>query len=124
MDDLKSYLADAQEVISQYVPPDPARMQQAFSSGNASFIPGGAGTRIVFKNYAKPNDQMTLTFDMGTKKMTSISVTSSMANGDPVDLSVKFATLPDGTSFPSQTMLSCPARQIQVNTTNSSYQKM
>jgi hypothetical protein len=125
IDELKGYLVDAQQVVSLYVPPDPMHMQQAFKNGNASLTPGGGLTKIVFKNYAKPNDQMTLSFDMATKKMASLRVSSYMSgNGDPVDLSVTFATLPDGTSFPAQTVLSCPARQIQVTTTNSSYQKL
>lgn len=125
-DELKGYLQDAQEVMALYVPPDAAQMQQSFKNGNASLSEGGAGTtRIVFTNYAKPGDQMTLSFDMRAKRIVSLSVNSTMSESrDPVSLTVQFATLPDGTNFPSQTTLSAPARQIQVATTNSNYQKL
>jgi hypothetical protein len=68
---------------------------------------------------------MTLSFDMRAKRIVSLSVNSTMSESrDPVSLTVQFATLPDGTNFPSQTTLSAPARQIQVATTNSNYQKL
>ena len=38
-------------------------------------------------------------------------------------LAVTFANLPDGTSYPQQTLLDVKAKNIQVKVTNSGYKK-
>ena len=38
-------------------------------------------------------------------------------------LAVQFASLPDGTNYPEQTVLDAKAKQLQVTTTNSNYAK-
>jgi hypothetical protein len=113
-------------VVGLYVPPDGQKMEQAFQAGNASLDRPGAGEAgLVFKNYAKPGDSMTLDFNMGTKKLAALNVSSYMNDpSQPVALSVQFATLPDGTSYPNTTVLAVPAQAIQVTITNSNYQKL
>lgn len=43
---------------------------------------------------------------------------------DVVTLQVQMASLPDGTSYESQTVLNATAKQLVVTTTNSNYQKL
>ena len=43
---------------------------------------------------------------------------------DVVTLQVQMASLPDGTSYESQTVLNATAKQLVVTTTNSNYQKI
>ena len=80
---------------------------------------------MIFRNYAQPGDQMTLTFETAAKKITSLSVNTYMGETkDAVTLKVQMASLPDGTNYPQQTVLNASAKQLVVTTTNSNYQRL
>jgi hypothetical protein len=123
--ELEDYMQQVKSVISLYVPPDPQRMQKAFQAHNVSIVPGGGVAQLVFKNYAQPGDQMTISFDPAAKKIQSLDVNSYV--GDPkgtIALTAQFAGLPDGTNYVSQTVLNAQAKQITVTTTNAQYSKL
>ncbi len=113
-------------VIGLYVPPDGQRMEQNFQAGNASLDRPGAGEAgLVFRNYAKPGDSMTLDFNMATKKLAGLKVSSYTTDpSQPVSLAVQFGTLPDGTNYPGNEVINAPAQAIQVTVTNANYQKL
>ena len=100
-------------------------MQQAYQSGNLALNPAGGVLNLIFRNYAQPGDQMTLTFDPSTKKITALSVNTYMGDAkDAVTLQVQMASLPDSTNYAQQTILNATAKQLVVTTTNSNYQKL
>jgi hypothetical protein len=100
-------------------------MQQAFQAGKASLNPSGGLVNLVFRDYAQPGDQLTLTFDPGAKKVISVSVNTYMGQTkDAVTLQVQMGGLPDGTSYVQKTVLSASAKQLVVTTSNSNYQRM
>ena len=77
---------------------------------------------LVFNNYSQPGDKMTIAFDPATKKITHLSVSTYMGEAkDAVTLQIQMATLPDGTSYPVQTVLSASAKELTVTTDNSNY---
>ena len=61
-------MQQVKSIISLYLPPDPQRMQKAFQAHNVSIVPGGGAAQLVFKNYAQPGDQMTISFDIGDEE--------------------------------------------------------
>jgi hypothetical protein len=122
--EMKDYMGDVKGVLALYVPPDPQKMQQALQAGNVSLNPAAGVVNLVFRNYAQPGDQMTLTFDPATKKITSLNVNTYMGQAkDTVTLQVQMASLPDGTNYAQQTVLNASAKQLVVTTTNSNYQR-
>jgi hypothetical protein len=124
-EEMKDYMQDVKGILGMYVPPDPQRMQQAFQAGNVALNPASGVVNLVFKNYAQPGDKMTLTFDTATKKITNLNVDTYMGEAkDKVTLQVQMGSLPDGTNYPTQTVLSASAKQLTVTTTNSNYQKL
>ncbi len=124
-DELKDYMQQVQSLLSLYVPPDAQRMQKAFEAHNVSIVPGGGAAQLVFKNYAQPGDQMTISFDPAAKKIQSVNVNTYMGEAkDVVTLAVQFASLPDGTNYAQQTVLGATAKQIQVTMTNANYSKL
>ena len=124
-EEMQDYMGQVKSIISLYVPPSAQRMQQAYQAHNVSIVPGGGATQLVFKNYAQPGDQMTIAFDMATKKIQTLNVNTYMGEAkDAITLAVQFASLPDGTNYPQQTVLNATAKQIQVTTTNSNYSKL
>ena len=125
-DDVEEFMGQARTVIGLYVPPDGQKMEQAFQAGNASVDrPGQGEAGLVFRNYAKPNDSMTLDFRMETRKLAALKVASYLADpSQPVALDVQFATLPDGTNYPATVVLDAPSKSLRVTTTSSNYQKL
>lgn len=123
--EMQDYMGEVKDLLALYVPPDPQKMQQAFQAGKASINPAGGLVNLIFTDYAQPGDQMTLTFDAAAKKVVSLSVNTYMGQEkDAVTLKVQMAGLPDGTSYPQQSILNATAKQLQVTTTNSNYQRL
>jgi hypothetical protein len=121
-EEMKDYMGQVKSLLSMYVPPDPQRMQQAFQAGKASLNPAAGSGQIVFKDYALPGDQMTISFNPAEKKISSVNVNTYMDDPkDTVTLAVRFANLPDGTNYAQQTVLGASAKKLQVTTTNSDY---
>ena len=117
--EMKDYMGQVKTLLAMYVPPDSQRMQQAFQNDRA--FPTGTGG-IVFKDYAQPGDQMTITFDPASKKISTVNVNTYMDDPkDIVTLAVQFATLPDGTNYVQKSVLDATAKQLQVTTTNANY---
>jgi hypothetical protein len=124
-EEMKDYMGDVQAVLGMYVPPDPQKMEQAYQAGKVSLNPAGGSLNLIFANYAQPGDQMTLTFDQASKKITSLQINTYMGDSkDAVTLQVQMATLPDGTSYQQQSVLNATAKQLVVTTTNSNYQRL
>jgi len=126
-DEMKDYMQQVQSLLSMYVPPNAQLMQQAFQKKNVSMnkTMGTNLANLVFTNYAKEGDQMTVAFDTSTHKISTINVNTYMDNPkDAVTLAVQMASLPDGTNYAQQTVLNATAKQIQVTTTNSNYAKL
>jgi len=124
-EEMKDYMGDVKALLSQYVPPDPQKMQQAYQAGKVSLNPAGGVVNLIFKDYAQPGDQMTLRFDTAAHKIISLSVNTYLGEAkDAVSLQVQMASLPDGTNYAQQTVLSATAKQLVVTTTNSNYQHL
>lgn len=126
-EEMQDYMGQVKTLLGKYTPPNPQKMEQAFKSGNASLDPNPAAQTlgIVFKNYAQSGDQMTLSFDTATKKVSGLNVNTYLDDPkDVVTLAVKMASLPDGTNYVQQTVLDATAKHLQVTTTNSNYQKI
>jgi hypothetical protein len=124
-EEMQDYMGEVKGLLGMYVPPDPQKMQQAYQAGKVSLNPAGGLTNLVFRDYAQPGDQMTLTFDTANKKVISLDINTYMGQEkDAVTLQVQMATLPDGTNYVQQTILNATAKKLVVATTSSNYQKM
>jgi hypothetical protein len=123
--EMQDYMGDVKAVLSMYVPPNPQTMQQSFQSGKVSLNPAGGIVNLVFRDYALPGDQMTLSFDTATKKIVNLNVNTYMGQAkDAVTLQVQMGTLPDGTNYAQQTVLNASAKQLVVTTTSFNYQSL
>lgn len=123
--EIAEYMDSVKILIGEYVPPQPPRLQLAFQAGNASMTPVPPATvTFTFKNYAQAGDTLTLSFDQLVIKLTALDVSTWYK--DPkgvITFSVQWATLPDGTSYPNQTVLVAEAENVKVTVTNSDYEK-
>ena len=123
--EMQQYMGQVKGMLSMYVPPDPQKMLQAYQAGNVSLNPAGGVVNLVFRNYAQPGDQMTLSFGTIARKVTAVSVNTYMGETkDTVTLQVQMASLPDGTNYVQQTVLTATAKKLVATTTSSNYQKL
>ena len=123
--EIKQYMQEVKGLLAMYLPPDPQKMEQAKQAGNVSLNPVPGAVNLIFTNYAQPGDRMTLTFDTNAIRITALNVDTYMGETkDTVTLQVQMGTLPDATNYAQQTILDATAKQLQVTTTNSNYQKL
>jgi hypothetical protein len=127
VDDLKDYMEKAAALVHEYVPPDPQKIQAAAAAGKISTQPDTASglTMLTIKDYVKTGDKLALGFDPNAKKLRSYQVQSYVEKqkDDAVTLNVTFASLPDGTNYPQQSVLDVTAKKVLVKINNSGYAK-
>jgi hypothetical protein len=124
-EEYQEYGEQIADLAKQYSHPDPQAMQQAYQKGNVSLQMGGAaGTvSLVFKNYLKPSDSMTIVFNTQDKGIQAINVSSYLTDpSDAVTESVQFAKLPSGVNHVATVQVNGVAKQLGVNIQNSNYQ--
>jgi hypothetical protein len=123
-EEITEYMQSAVALVHQYVPPDPQRIQAAVSAGKLSVNPIGPGAmKISFPDYLKAGDAFSLSLDTASNSVQTVNVKSYLqSQQDAVALDVVFNRLPDGLSYPGNSTLSAPAKQLQVVVQNSNYQ--
>jgi len=124
--EMQDYMERVALLIQRYVPPEASQMQDSFQAGKAALQPSAGGiVTLVFHDYAKPGDTLSLTFDSASKKIQAFDVNTYLdAPAEVVTLKVVFNNLPDGTNYAAQTVLDATAKQVQIRTTSSGYNKL
>lgn len=98
--------------------------EKAFAAKHVSFARAGNDTDLVFKDYAKAGDSMTLDFNSAAHKIAAVHVSTWVdSRQQPLKLTVDFSSLPDGTNHPWRTTLDLPAKGLHVVNVNSNYRK-
>lgn len=121
VDELQDYMERFGSLLSRYVPPDPAQMQAAFQSGKASISRG----TLAFADYAKPGDRVTFNLDTATKKLQNFKVATYLDGPeDAVGVDARFSSLPDGTNFVEETILTSKSKELQIKITNFDHAKV
>jgi hypothetical protein len=124
--EMKDYMQDVVALVHQYVPPDPAKIQAAAKAGKVAPERSAEGglTALTLSDYAKAGDKLSLGFDPAAKRIRSYNVASYLDKPeDAVTLAVSFDSLPDGTNYPKETVLTAKSKQIEVRVNNSGHKK-
>ncbi len=124
-DEMADYMEKAAALIHQYVPPNPAQIQQAKDKGNMALRQQPSGVRVEFRNYVQPNDLMAIDVDAKAALLSALRVETYLEKQeDTVALYVRFGTLTDGTSYNAQTTLDVKAKNIRVVIENSGHRPL
>jgi hypothetical protein len=126
VEEVKDYAERVAELVHEYAPPDPQKIEAARAAGNVAVTLARPVTTLTIRNYAKPGDLITVGFDVTAKAIASLSVESYLDDpkDDALKMSVTFGRLPDGTGYASQLLLGAPGKKIEVKVTNSNYRKL
>ena len=123
--EMKAELEAAGALVQSYLPPAPEKIQAAMAAGKITMAPGAGTAAIRIADYAKAGDSLTLTMDSESKSIRQIAVDTYLDKpDDKVTLAVNFQSLPDGTNYAEETVLSIPGDNIEVRVENSNYQKL
>lgn len=125
-EELTASMYEAINLVHLYVPPDQARMQRAKDAGkvSAQLTEPGKRARLVFSDYMQAGDSLEVDVNLANNHPLAANVNSYLESQDnPVTLSVQFASLNDGSSYPSEAVLDVPAKDLKVTIENSGYRK-
>ena len=123
-DEMEQYMGQVKSLLAAYVPPNPAKMQQAAQAGKIALSRDAAAglVNFTFTDYVQPGDKMVVAFDQTAKKIANLNINTYMGQEkDAVTLMVDFSSLPDGTNYAEKTTLNVAAKQIVVTTINTNY---
>jgi hypothetical protein len=127
-EEYKEYADQIKALIQQYVPPEKDLIEQARQKGNIMLGPaaGAAGDyRLVFSNYLKQGDNMTLVLDKTRKDLVSLSIATYLSDpSDAVNVSVTFSQVPGGPNHVSGETINGVSKQLTIAIQNSNYQHM
>jgi len=124
--EVSEYMKKAVELAHAYVPPDPARIQQAAGAGKVSvtMVQPDRMVRIDIRDYLKPGDILSVSIELPTNRLVGLSVVSYLDEpSDAVNVLVTMGVLPDGTIYPAQINLDAKAKGVNVAVQNSGYRR-
>ena len=125
--ELKDYGERFGSLIKRYAPPDPEKMKATFQNGGASIDRSSddGEVSLVFRDYVKPGDRLSLTFDSAKKKLLAYDVRTYLDGAEDIStVSVLFKSLPDGTNYASETVLESAGKQLQIKTVNFGHEEI
>ena len=127
-EEYKEYADQIKALIQQYVPPEKDLIEQARQKGNIMLVPaaGAVGEyRLVFSNYLKQGDNMTLVLDKTRKDLVSLSIATYLSDpSDTVNVSVTFSQVPSGPNHVSGETINGVSKQLTIAIQNNNYQLM
>jgi hypothetical protein len=115
-DDMQEYMGRAVALVHKYLPPTPALLQKAKDAGKVAVTPADQGhVRLDFTDYLQPGDRLSAVVNGTSNTLVSVAIGTYLEKKDDVvSLDVQFGSLPDGTSYTSQTTLDAKAKNVRV----------
>jgi len=125
-EELSDYMKKAVELVHQYVPPSPERIQAAKHTGKLSLTPNGSDSmRLDFRDFVKPADSLSINLNLGNNSIQAVKVATYLESPkDPITLDARFAALSDGVSYVANAVLVAPEKKIQVVVQNSDHRRI
>lgn len=133
-EELADYVVDAVELVKQYVPPTPERIQVVKDDGRASvqIVRPGEQVSVVLAGYHKPEDSLAIQIDMAANRLLGLEVNTYLGKpispgtkaGDPVTMKVTQSTFPDGTLYTEKVELFAPSKDLKVVVEHSGYRRV
>jgi hypothetical protein len=125
MAEVKEQMVQVHEVTAMYLPLNPAKLSEAIETHHVDFEHDPtSGDALSLSDYAKPADRLTFTLNSTTRQVQRIYVKTFLSGSDdPLNLTVQFSNLADGTTYPSVTTIEAPAKKISITTLSSDFSK-
>jgi hypothetical protein len=124
-EEIADYMKSAADLVHAYVPPDSNRIQQSVNAGKMTMSPqdGGRRVQLVFKDYLKAGDSLSVDIEVATNRLLGMNVSSYLDDNtaDAIQMNVAMGVLPDGTIYTAKSSLAAPAKDMTVVIENTGY---
>jgi hypothetical protein len=117
----KQWAGELADLTKSYLTPSPALMETFFGQAQTVAAPDGA-TQVYAENLLVQGDKLVYEIDPSTAALQR-SMFHSILDGDPIDGTVEFATLPAGPRYAARTTVNAPAKQLTATIENFNYIK-
>lgn len=107
--------------IESYLPPKADKLKAALPTAQIGAVGNAMG--LTMKNYQQPGDTLTIGFDSATRRMLRLELDTKLEN-DPVTVTVDMGLVPNGPTYPAQTKIKVPAKDIEVDITEYDFTKL
>ena len=124
---MTEYMTQAVDLVHQYVPPNPAMIQDSKVNNKVAVEPVEPGRiiRVTFNDFMKPGDLMSAILNIQQKVILEINVSTWLEDQqDGIVVNVAFKQLPDGTSYSGQTTLDAKSKDIKVVVENTGHRAL
>jgi len=113
----------ARELSARYLPIRPDELVRALQTRPVQFQRDGVNDeQVLLTDYEKRGDQLRLSLDPVSRQLRNITVSTYFATpAEPLLGAVQFATLVDGTRYPSVTTLEAPSKQLSIRIDNAGF---
>jgi hypothetical protein len=113
---VQQYASELQGLAESYVEASPDLLRPAYDRHDISMKPTARGSRqMLIRNYLKPDDTATLTFDEKTNELQSIDATSYMTSPkEPVEIHAKFSKIQNGPDHVDEISALDPKKKISI----------
>ncbi|MBN2506722.1 MAG: hypothetical protein JXQ71_08515 [Verrucomicrobia bacterium] len=125
-EELTDYMKEAVALVKLYMPPQPTLIQRAKDAGKVSLSPQpGQQARLVFADYLKSRDSLTLAVDLASNRPVAAKVFTYLdSQKEPVTLDVRFGTLNNNATYAATTVLDAKGKDLRVTVENAGYRPM
>ena len=126
-EEMTDYMHQAVDLVHQYVPPNPAMIQDSKDNNKVAVEPiePNRVLRVSFNDFIKPGDLLSATLNIQQKMILEINVSTWLEDQqDGITLAVMFSQLPDGTSYSGRTTLDAKSKNIRVVVENSGHRPL
>jgi len=123
-EDFQQYAQDVGALAKSYSHLSPTRVQQLYAQGAVALKSGGAPgySALVISNYFKQGDSVVLTSSNSPRALSSVNVASYLSQpSDAVTIQVRYAKLPDGTSYAATTTVNGQSKNLVIADQSSNF---
>ena len=119
---VEEYLTGLRGLLEQYSLPTAGKVQDFMNKATASGPDANGLFEMTGRNVVFPDDTFSLWVDPRTRHAQKIHVSTTF-EGDPVNLTATFKTLPTGLNHVAYAEVTVPAKQISVQVQNFDYNR-
>jgi hypothetical protein len=126
-EEVSDYIEKSVGKVHQYLPPKSEKLQAIYAAGKTSveMIEPNKKLKLKFPDYLLAGDLVSIAADVEKKVLNSISVNSYIDKPEnKIAFTLKYSLLSDGTSFPEETVLDMPSKEMKMVIKNAGYKKL
>ena len=120
--EMEGYLKGLQGLLEQYTLPTAGKVLDFMMSAKIGGPDAGGLLSMTGNNVVLPGDSLTIWVDPSTRHTRKIQVNTTF-QGNPVQLTATFNTLPSGLNYVAYAEATVPAKQLSVQVQNFDYRR-